>query len=50
MSSSSSKYWFMRIPKYHSLSENLILVLERKIEGGEYTLILLKEKHHQQSS
>ena len=31
MSSSSSKYWFMRIPKYLTLSENLILVPERKI-------------------
>ena len=32
MSSSSSKYWFMRIPKYLTLSENLILVPERKIK------------------
>ena len=37
MSSSSSKYWFMRTPKYLTLSENLILVPERKIEGVEYT-------------
>ena len=39
MSSSSSKYWFMRIPKYRTLSQNFILVPERKIEAVEYTLI-----------
>ena len=44
ISSSSSKYWFMRIPKYLTLSENLILVPERKIEGVEYTLISLEGK------
>ena len=42
MSSSSSK--FMRIPKYLTLSENLILVPERKIEGVEYILISLEGK------
>ena len=42
MSSSSSKYWFMRIPKYLTLSGNLILVPERTIEGVEYTLISLE--------
>ena len=46
MWSPSSKYWFMRIPKYLTLSENLILVglPERKIEGVEYTLISLEGK------
>ena len=44
MSSSSNKYWFMRIPKYLTLSENLILVPERKIEGVEYILISFEGK------
>ena len=44
MSSSSSKHWFMRIPKYLTLSENFILVPERKIEGVECTLISLERK------
>ena len=44
MSSLSSKYWFMRIPKYLTSSENVILVPERKIEGVENTLISLQGK------
>ena len=44
-----SKYWFMRIPKYRTLSENFILVTKIKIEGVEYALIFL-EKQHQQPS
>ena len=34
----------MRIPKYLTLSENLILVPERKIDVVEYTLISLEGK------
>ena len=39
-----AKYWFMRTPKYRILSENFILVPERKIEGVDYTLISLEGK------
>ena len=44
MSSSSSKYWFMKIPKYLTLSKNLILVPERKIKGVKYIVISLEGK------
>ena len=44
MSSSSCKYWFMKIPKYRTLSENFILVPERKIERVKYILISLEGK------